>query len=148
MYCSNCGAQNSDNSRFCQNCGQLMHEAERQSITAASTYEGPMGNPTPVLVWGIVSLACACTFVVSFLGIIFGCIGKKKADQYLDFCGGGSKQATIGRNLSKAGIIVGVILTVLFVIYIALLVYLFQRGGGAAGFDKFIKEIWYEYKYM
>ena len=70
MYCNNCGAQLTENSKFCPNCGQLV-QSTPQEMTAASTYEGPMGNPTPVLVWGIIGLAFACTFVASFLGIIF-----------------------------------------------------------------------------
>ena len=123
MYCQNCGSQVNENSRFCPNCGQLV-QGERQEVSVASTYEGPMGNPTPVLVWGILGLAFSCTFVASFLGIIFSIVGLNKAKNYFNFCGEGSKQARIGRNLSKAGLIVGIILTVLFVIYLVVIVIL------------------------
>ena len=127
MYCSKCGAQMNDNSRFCPNCGQLV-QSTPQEMTAASTYEGPMGNPTPVLVWGIIGLAFACTFVASFLGIIFSIVGLKKANNYFSFCGEWSKQANIGRRLSKAGLIVGIILTALFIVYIIAIIMLVANG--------------------
>ena len=134
MFCNNCGAQLTENTRFCPNCGQLVQSAP-QDMTAASTYEGPMGNPTPVLVWGIVGLAFACSFFLSFLGIIFSIVGLKKANNYFDFCGEGSKQARIGRNLSKAGLIVGIIMTVLCVLYIVLIVVAAVNYGSSYSFE-------------
>lgn len=132
MYCKNCGALISENSRFCTNCGQVV-ESEKQSVSTTSTYEGPMGNPTPVLVYGILGLSFALTFFLSFLGIIFSSIGLKKARAYLDFCPVGSKQVTIGRNLSKAGMIVGIIMTVLCVIYIAVILFIIATNGYVPG---------------
>ena len=127
MLCEKCGSQLNDNSRFCPNCGAPI-PGEEQNVTPTSTYEGPMGNPGPVLVWGILGLSFACSFFLSFLGIIFSVIGLKKANQFASFTGGAySKQASIGRGLSKAGLIVGIILTVLFVIYIIALVALAVR---------------------
>ena len=128
MYCEKCGSQINENTRFCPNCGALI-KGEEQNVTAASTYEGPMGNPTPVLVWGIIGLSFALTWVLSFLGIIFSCVGLKKARSFAEFTGGAySKQATIGRNLSKAGLIVGIILSILFIVYIGFVVFLALRG--------------------
>lgn len=132
MYCNNCGSPIPENSLYCPNCGQLVQNRS-QDMTAASSYEGPLGNPTPVLVWGIIGLAFACSFFLSFLGIIFSCVGLNKARSYTDFCGTGSKQATIGRNLSKAGLIVGIILTVLCVLYIVGLVLLIIKESGSSG---------------
>lgn len=128
MYCEKCGSQINDNSRFCPNCGATI-SGEEQNVTAASTYEGPMGNPTPVLVWGIIGLAFSCSFVLSFLGIIFSIIGLNKAKNFAAFTGNAySKQASIGRRLSIAGIIVGAIFTVLFIIYIAIIIGMAQHG--------------------
>jgi predicted RNA-binding Zn-ribbon protein involved in translation (DUF1610 family) len=127
MLCEKCGSQLNDNSRFCPNCGAPI-PGEEQFVTQTSTYEGPMGNPGPVLVWGILGLAFACSFFLSFLGIIFSVIGLKKANQFASFTGGAySKQASIGRGLSKAGLIVGIILTVFFVIYLISLIALVNR---------------------
>ena len=129
MFCTNCGSQINDNLRFCPNCGAIV-SGEKQNVTAASTYVGPMGNPTPVLVWGILGLAFSCAFFTSVLVIIFSCIGLRKANDYISFTQGAySKQATIGRNLSKAGLIVGIIMTVLLVIYICVIAGLIADGA-------------------
>ncbi len=120
MYCNKCGAEIAENSQFCSNCGQII-ESPVKNKTAASTYKGPLGNPTPVLVWGILGLAFACTLFLSFLGIIFSAIGLGKARSFMEFCGAGSKQATIGRNLARAGLIVGIIFTVFLVLFIILI---------------------------
>ncbi len=122
MYCDKCGAQLNDNSRVCPQCGAPI-QGEEQNITTTSTYAGPLGDPKPVLVWGILGLAFACTFFLSFLGIIFSCIGLKKANAYYQFTNyAQSGQAKTGRALSKAGLIVGIILTVLCVIYVIAIV--------------------------
>ena len=122
MFCAKCGAQMNDNFRVCPQCGATQ-QGQEQNLTNNSTYNGPLGNPTPVLVWGILSLSFAVTFYFSFLGLIFGIVGTKKAKAYREFTQNApAKQADIGQNLSKAGIIVGAILTaiafVVFMIYV------------------------------
>ena len=127
MLCNNCGSQIDENTNRCSACGRTANE-DRPDVSVASTYKGPMGNPTPVLIWGIIGLAFSCSFYLSVLGIIFSIVGLKKAQSYFDFCGTGSNQANIGRKLSKAGIIVGIILTILFVIYIVFISKLLNSG--------------------
>ena len=118
MLCEKCGSQLNDNSRFCPNCGAPI-PGEEQNVTTTSTYEGPMGNPTPVLVWGILGLSFATIPYINFLGLIFSIVGLSKAKKYAEFTGGAySKQASIGRGLSIAGIIVGAIFTLIFTIVI------------------------------
>ena len=122
MFCDKCGAQLNDNSRVCPQCGAPIH-GEEMNITTTSTYAGSLGDPKPVLVWGILGLAFACTFFLSFLGIIFSAVGLKKANAYNQFTNfADSGQAKTGRALSKAGLIVGIILTVLCVIYVIVIV--------------------------
>ena len=122
MFCDKCGAQLNDNSRVCPQCGAPI-QGEEQNITTTSTYAGSLGDPTPVLVWGILGLAFACTFFVSFLGIIFSAVGLKKANAYNQFTNyAESGKARTGRNLAKAGLIVGIIMTVLLVIYVIAIV--------------------------
>lgn len=137
MYCEKCGSQINENTRFCPNCGATI-SGEEQNVTAASTYEGPMGNPTPVLIWGILGLTFALTMFLSVLGIIFSAIGLNKAKSFEAFTGGAySKQARIGRGLSKAGLIVGIIFTILFVIYLAVIV----LGAKNGAFDSIINDL-------
>lgn len=119
MICNNCGAEINDNIRICPNCGAIV-SGEKQNVTAASTYVGPMGNPTPVLVWGILGLAFSCFFFTGLLGVIFSIIGLTKAKEYNAFTSGGSsRQATIGKILSIVGVVVGavsVLLSILFAV--------------------------------
>ena len=107
-----------DNVRLCPQCGTPVR-GEEQRITPNSTYQGSLGNPTPVLVWGIVGLAFSLTVYLSFLGIIFSIVGIRKANTYNNFTGyAPSTKAKIGRRLSIAGIIVGGIFTVLMIGFI------------------------------
>ena len=120
MYCNKCGAQLAEGSNFCSNCGQPVQSMSRELIPAPPAAESavvPAESPTPVLVWGILGLAFAVSGPLSFLGIIFSCIGRGKAKEYIDQYGTSSKQATVGRNLSKAGLIAGIVVTVLVVLY-------------------------------
>ena len=117
MNCEKCGATLNENSRVCPQCGAAI-QGEEQHITTTSTYQGPLGNPTPVLVWGIVGLSFALTFYFSFLGIIFSAVGLNKANKYNQFTHfADSNQARIGRKLSIAGLITGCILTTLMIIF-------------------------------
>ena len=81
-----------------------------------------VGNPTGVLVWGILGLSFACTFWLSLLGVIFSAVAKSKAASFYATYGQGSKQVKIGKNLATAGMIVGIICCVLVVFYIVALV--------------------------
>ncbi len=117
MYCTKCGTYLNDNSRVCPQCGTPIN-GEEKNITTTTTYEGPLGNPTPVLVWGIIGLGFSVSFYLSFLGIIFSLIGLHKANQYNLFTGyAPSNMARIGRKLSIAGVIVGIILTIALIIF-------------------------------
>ncbi len=118
MYCSKCGASLNESWQVCPQCGTAI-EKEEQAATPITTYQGSLGNPTPVLAWGITGLAFAVTFWLSFLGIIFSIVGLKKSKNYIEFTGNApSKKAMIGRKLSIAGIIVGSIFTTFLIIFL------------------------------
>ena len=113
MYCQKCGAQLNESSRVCPQC----------NATVYSTYAGPLGNPVPVLVWGVVGLSTALTFYFSLLGVIFSIVGLVKSNRYNEFTNSAdSNMARIGRRLSIAGIIVGGILTTVLLVLLVLLV--------------------------
>ena len=123
MFCDKCGAQLNDNSRVCPQCGAPIH-GEEMNITTTSTYAGPLGNPTPVLVWGILGLSFALIPYINFLGIIFSCVGLKKANAYNQFTNfAESGQARTGRTLSKAGLIVGIICTAIWTAIILFIIF-------------------------
>ena len=109
MQCPKCGCVISENLRVCPSCGRPI-DGEKDNISLATTYRGPLANPTPVLVWGILGLSFA--FFLSFLGIIFSAVGLKKASAYNAFTNyAPSRMASVGRKLSKAGLIVSIIIT-------------------------------------
>ncbi len=71
-----------------------------------------------VLIKGILSVAFACSFFVSFLGIIFGAQGKSLASSCAAMNGGYlPPKAKVGRYLSIGGFIGGIVMTALFGIY-------------------------------
>ena len=133
MVCNRCGAEIKPGTSFCMNCGAPVTEAPQQNAAPAPAQVSyPSYNPAPaapvapvqeikpttVLVWGIVALACSLTFYFSFLGIIFGAIGKKKAKAYVDAYGPISGQVKTGGILAKIGFIAGIVMTVFLVIFI------------------------------
>ena len=118
MYCISCGSEIPEGSEFCFKCGA----SQTEPLTASPVYaaqpviEAPVA-PSNVLTWGIIGLAFACTFFLSFLGIIFSAIGMKKHKTYIDSGAAYSTKVKVGGILSKVGLGVGIALTVLCVIY-------------------------------
>lgn len=115
MYCRNCGAHVEDDAAFCSACGAAQQQAEN-----AYTYAEPVQNTDPeakksasigVLVWGILGLFFAIE--LPLLGLIFSCVGKKKAAEYEERFGEAKEMAGIGKGLAVAGFIVGLVLTIL-----------------------------------
>lgn len=79
---------------------------------------------TKVLVFGILGLAFACSFSLSFLGIIFSAIGMSQANNFARENGAVFGKAKVGRILSKVGLPLGIVFTVLFIVYIVAVVIL------------------------
>ena len=121
MTCPKCGATVNPGTKFCVNCGAVLNYPEQQNLAPVSP-AAPVITPSNVLTWGILGAAFACTFFLSFLGIIFGAIGLKKANSYLAVYGPGSTQVKVGHILSKVGIIAGSILAVLCLVYFAVII--------------------------
>ena len=79
-------------------------------------------DATPILALGIVALATALSFYFSIAGIICGAIGLSKANAFYGKYGMFSAKANTGRNLAKAGLIVGIVMTSLFALFILVLI--------------------------
>ena len=122
MICEYCGAELAPGAKFCGYCGMQSGSPKGKELVPVNSM-GPELSPSSVLTWGIVATAFACTFILSFLGIIFGVIGLKKAKTFLAIYGPDSKQVRIGHTLSKVGIIAGSILTVLCLLYFAFMIF-------------------------
>ncbi len=79
---------------------------------------GVVMNSTPNLVFGIVSLCLSITFWLSIPGIVLGAIGLSKSNETLSTYGMLDNKGKVGRHLSRAGLITGIVMAVFFVIVI------------------------------
>lgn len=87
----------------------------------------PVGNPVldsgPLLTFGILSVAFACSFYIAFLGIIFGFIQKNKLEAYLTAGGVYTGKAKVGGILAKIGRIVGIVMTAILSVYLTVIIF-------------------------
>ena len=122
MKCQYCGA-NVDGKAFCPQCGARVQAPAQPSYNYNVGYNqpaAPQGNPTNVLVFGILGLALSGLGIV---GLIFSIIGLKKANNYIATYGNISNQVRIGRRLAIAGLVVSIICTIIYVlIFVAAIV--------------------------
>lgn len=71
------------------------------------------------LTWGILSLVFACTFYLSFLGIIFACVAFSKANNYKRLNNNIlSGKAKVGRGLALGGLIAGIVMTFILFLFV------------------------------
>ena len=84
---------------------------ENNNITTKDT-------STKVLVFGILGLAFAWSFFLSFLGIIFSAIGISQANNFARENGAVFGKAKVGRILSKVRLPLGIVLAVFFIVYL------------------------------
>ena len=143
MFCKHCGTQIEDSAKFCPTCGKIVEREEY--VAAEAPAPNYFENPTPdyfetpapayfensrpaekesgggILGCAIVGLAFACTWILSFLGIIFSCIAKAKINSYVMRNGELDAPGKVGKGISTAGVIVSIIMTVLLVLYIVAL---------------------------
>lgn len=137
MFCPNCGTNVPEGANACPNCGTFLNAApaapeapvyqappvQQPYYNAAPVYQAaPVGGDPAlaksILVFGILAIAFASSFYLSFLGIIFGAIAAGKVKAYTAQGGVIAGKAKVGRILGKVGLILGIVLSVILVIYI------------------------------
>lgn len=106
MNCQKCGA-NIEGKQFCPYCGT----PAGQTPASPASVQPRQGNPTKVLVFGILGLALSG----GFIGLVFSIIGLVMAKRYRAQYGAVSKQVNIGRGLSIAGIIVSIMILAMII---------------------------------
>ena len=125
MYCASCGKEMNDGERFCSSCGAAVAApVEVVPAEAAVAPAKPCVDTTPILVHGILALAFACSFCFSWLGILFGAMTKKKVKNYLNQGYELTGKPLVGKILGKIGLILGIALSVFWVLYFAYFVFL------------------------
>ena len=145
MKCQYCGA-NVDGKAFCPQCGARVLTPAQPSCNYNGGYNqpaSPQGNPTIVLVFGILGLALSGLGIV---GLIFSIIGLKKANNYIATYGNIANQVRIARILAIAGMIVSIVMIVFCIIYIiAIIVIIIGVVGSASSGNS--SAICYSYSY-
>lgn len=127
MYCSNCGSQVNEDNEFCSCCGtrvsgstatqpiQNIPVMTNQVISKITPLAESLANSC--LVYGILSAAFAFAWYFSFLGIIFGCIGLKKAKKFTKETNLLYGKAKVGKWISFGGLITSAIFTTIMLMY-------------------------------
>ena len=87
--------------------------------------EKQKNDANQLFVWGIIGLAFSSSFYLSFLGIIFSSIARKKAKAYIARYHVIYGKAKVGNILSKIGLPLGIGVTVLFILYISICIFMF-----------------------
>lgn len=127
-YCYNCNNWVDDNPGRCPFCGgQTTPVQNPQPIS----YQQPVAEQnsfkqyieqlgSDILKWGIMSVAFACSFLASFMGIFFAVKANKKVEEYIRCMGYVNGKAKVGKYLAKGGLIGGIVMTALFSLYVIL----------------------------
>lgn len=138
MYCKHCGTELDDNAVFCKNCGARQDEKEQSyQSTTMPPIDPVMTQPVTekpsmvsLLVWGALGLYFALQ--IPLLGLIFSCIAKRKVADYEASYGEVTGMGNVGKNLAKAGLVVGIVLTAIVALWITLVVAFAIAGIGFA----------------
>ena len=122
MFCKYCGAPLDNDAAFCTGCGAGVGESSRpaaQPAPAAPSYNLAGPTPTKVMVFGIIGLALCGTGIP---GIILSAIALRLANAFIRANGSVFGQAKVGRILGKVGLILGIVMTVFWAIYLIVVI--------------------------
>lgn len=135
--CPNCGMTVSDDAMFCENCGaslavqeaqpqpqyqqaQYQPQPQYQQPQYQTQYQQPVAAAQPnCLPLAIVGFVLALSWFGSLLGIIFSAVSLGKVKRITPPYSGANKAAKVFATL---GLIFGIIGTVIFTIYIIVLI--------------------------
>lgn len=137
MFCPNCGTNAPDGAKACPNCGTFLNAQPEAPVYQEAPAQQPIYNAAPVstvvynttqiLVFGILALALAGS--TGIVGIIFGILTKKKVNEYLGLGGQLTGKAKVGSILGKVGLILGIVMTVFWAIYITVIIIAAMAGA-------------------
>lgn len=142
-FCPNCGAQLTDDSRFCTQCGANLSSAEAQQQQYTYSYVQEPEKPkvekslsVQCMIFAIIALIMAeycvsVSFIVCLpLALVFASLSKKKRNAWLDLTGEDNGFTKAGKIMSKIAIPVSIALSAIFVVYA--IFYIAIVGGGLA----------------
>jgi hypothetical protein len=119
MYCGECGTQSTEGDTFCATCGEPL--VAQTAVAAVHPPPPPQvhvyvpGAPVVQATNGMAVAALVCGILGIFvLALIFGYVGRRQIDESYGRYG--------GRGMATAGIVLGWIGLVLFVLWIVLII--------------------------
>ena len=147
-FCPNCGAELRDGVKFCENCGAPVVAAEtvvEQAVTEQPVYEQPVSEPVVVgnnpeqnsaaksaLILSIVGLVLA---ELGIPGIILSAIAKGKVKKAIALGATGAK-VKVAKILSTIGLIVSILMTIFWFLYMIIIVGAVAYGASNGGFEE------------
>ena len=125
MLCKKCGAEINKNVKSCTYCGAAVEsDREIEEVSEIELTPEFEKEAQSILLKGVLALLLGCLSVVSIAGIILGGVNKKHADAFFEKTGSMTlyDRARVGRGISKAAIIVGIISAVLDIVGLIMLI--------------------------
>ncbi len=125
MYCKNCGLTAPEGAVFCANCGAAIPAQETPEATVIT--DSPRNSELATaagrkaMIWGIIALVLSEWGIV---GLIISIIAKKHVKGYIAEFGPCTGKAKVGQILSTVALIVSIVMTCVWAIYIAYFVFL------------------------
>lgn len=117
-FCTKCGQEYTEGDKFCTHCGNSLQNNNSQrptkpvSLNSLNNQVQTNGNDDSTgLIIGILSLVFSLSGFLTLVGFILGIVGLSK-----------NRTNKVGRGLSLAGLIIGILSIIGTIIYIVLLV--------------------------
>lgn len=153
MKCDNCGQENTEESKFCNNCGNTLNsqpvivqepqtvnqpEASPETTSAASPEMSTSQtsvmkqeirpSATPMIVFSIINIVCCGSFILGVIALVFALMSNSETNiQEVQ------RKLRISMILNIIGIVLGVILMIIGIIFF---VVVFIYGNGEfAGYN-------------
>ena len=128
MFCKSCGSNVEDGADFCPVCGAKM--SADVSPAMAVMDEEAKASGKKCMIWGIVAAVLA---EFGLLGLIFAIIAKGKVKKHIRAGYPLTGMAKAGRILSKVALILSIVMTVFWFIYIIIIIVAVLAVGEAGG---------------
>jgi uncharacterized membrane protein YvbJ len=142
-FCTSCGAQIPDGTKFCPSCGAAQEAAQpvQQPVYQQPVYQQPVYQEPQVndgqkdaqagscLTMGILALIFMST---GLLGIIFASIGKKKVRAYEAQYGPATGKAKAGKIMSNVALPISIVMLIFWVIYVVAII-IMVAGAASSG---------------
>lgn len=140
MKCANCDQENSEQAKFCNNCGVQFDKQEtaRQESQVAIPPTNQVNtqanavipqeahpNSTPMIIFSIINIVCCGSFILGVIALVYALMSANEKDiQEV------KNKLRISKTLNIIGIVLGILKVLIFIIFIILiLIY----GSGQTG---------------